>query len=93
MFDQVFPQLVASTSHDDTWRLWDIEKQEEILLQEGHNHPVLSRAAVVASFMVYLVGFRSRHPSLWVTDRYVGHEWCRESMGSSHWSDSPSSYI
>ncbi|EER05369.1 wd-repeat protein, putative [Perkinsus marinus ATCC 50983] len=40
----VFPQLVASTSHDDTWRLWDIEKQEEILLQEGHNHPVFGLA-------------------------------------------------
>ncbi|KAF4703084.1 U4/U6 small nuclear ribonucleoprotein Prp4, partial [Perkinsus olseni] len=40
----VYPQLVASTSHDDTWRLWDIEKQEEILLQEGHNHPVPSLA-------------------------------------------------
>ncbi|KAF4737435.1 U4/U6 small nuclear ribonucleoprotein Prp4, partial [Perkinsus olseni] len=40
----VYPQLVASTSHDDTWRLWDIEKQEEILLQEGHNHPVFGLA-------------------------------------------------
>jgi len=28
--------LLASTSHDNTWRLWDVETQAEILLQEGH---------------------------------------------------------
>ena len=29
-------QFVLSTSDDETWRMWDINKQEEILLQEGH---------------------------------------------------------
>ncbi len=28
--------LVLSTSDDETWRIWDLNKQEEILLQEGH---------------------------------------------------------
>jgi len=28
--------LLASTSHDMTWRLWDVETQKELLLQEGH---------------------------------------------------------
>eukprot|EP00397_Hematodinium_sp_SG-2012_P015811 GEMP01016112.1.p1 GENE.GEMP01016112.1~~GEMP01016112.1.p1 ORF type:complete len:507 (+),score=79.39 GEMP01016112.1:20-1540(+) len=31
--------LLASTSHDTTWRLWDIETHTEILLQEGHAKP------------------------------------------------------
>ncbi|CAD7962445.1 unnamed protein product [Amoebophrya sp. A25] len=29
--------ILASTSHDQTWRLWDVEKQTEILCQEGHS--------------------------------------------------------
>ena len=33
-------QFVASTSDDETWRLWDIERREELLLQEGHIAPV-----------------------------------------------------
>jgi len=33
-------QYAMSTSHDATWRLWDIETQKEILLQEGHVKPV-----------------------------------------------------
>ena len=28
--------LLVSTSDDETWRLWDIERREELLLQEGH---------------------------------------------------------
>lgn len=32
--------LLASTSEDETWRLWDLERKEEILLQEGHVAPV-----------------------------------------------------
>jgi len=32
-------QLLGSTSHDATWRLWDVEKKKEILLQEGHSRP------------------------------------------------------
>lgn len=27
---------VASSSHDHSWRLWDIETQKELLIQEGH---------------------------------------------------------
>ncbi len=33
-------RYLASTSHDRTWRLWDIETKKEILLQEGHSAPV-----------------------------------------------------
>jgi U4/U6 small nuclear ribonucleoprotein PRP4 len=33
-------RYLASTSHDKTWRLWDIETKKEILLQEGHSAPV-----------------------------------------------------
>ena len=32
--------LLASSSHDKTWRLWDIERKKELLLQEGHGAPV-----------------------------------------------------
>jgi U4/U6 small nuclear ribonucleoprotein PRP4 len=31
---------LASTSHDKTWRLWDIETKKELLLQEGHSGAV-----------------------------------------------------
>ena len=31
---------VASASFDGTWRLWDVEKQNELLLQEGHSKEV-----------------------------------------------------
>ena len=27
-------------SYDNSWRLWDLEAQEEILHQEGHSKPV-----------------------------------------------------
>lgn len=33
-------QFVASSSDDETWRLWDIQRKEELLLQEGHVAPV-----------------------------------------------------
>jgi len=33
-------KVIASTSHDKTWRLWDIETKKEILLQEGHSASV-----------------------------------------------------
>lgn len=29
---------MASTSHDETWRVWDLEKRQEILLQVQHQH-------------------------------------------------------
>jgi U4/U6 small nuclear ribonucleoprotein PRP4 len=33
-------KVLASTSHDKTWRLWDLETKKELLLQEGHISPV-----------------------------------------------------
>eukprot|EP00392_Amoebophrya_sp_AT5.2_P015556 g15763.t1 len=36
--------LVASTSHDQTWRLWDVETRTELLCQEGHSSGVYGLA-------------------------------------------------
>lgn len=33
-------KYVASASFDHTWRLWDVQKQQELLLQEGHSKEV-----------------------------------------------------
>jgi U4/U6 small nuclear ribonucleoprotein PRP4 len=33
-------KVIASASHDKTWRLWDIETKRELLVQEGHIYPV-----------------------------------------------------
>ena len=33
-------RVIASTSHDKTWRLWDIETKKELMLQEGHSNQV-----------------------------------------------------
>lgn len=33
-------RCLATTSHDETWRLWDVQTRQEILLQEGHSAPV-----------------------------------------------------
>ena len=38
------PQFVFSTSDDETWRLWDVGKKQELLLQEGHIGPVFAIA-------------------------------------------------
>ena len=38
-------RYVASTSYDCTWRLWDVETQKELLLQEGHSREVYPIAA------------------------------------------------
>lgn len=32
--------FLASGGFDHTWRLWDLESQRELLLQEGHSRPV-----------------------------------------------------
>lgn len=32
---------LATCCHDNSWRLWDMNKSEEILHQEGHSQPVL----------------------------------------------------
>lgn len=31
---------VATGSADKTWRLWDIEKKSQLLVQEGHSGPL-----------------------------------------------------
>jgi len=31
---------LASSGHDRTWRLWDLEKGKEVLVQEGHSGAV-----------------------------------------------------
>jgi len=33
-------KFLATTSHDQTWRLWDLETQKELLRQEGHSRGV-----------------------------------------------------
>ena len=38
-FDCVF--LMNKLSHDNSWRLWDLETKTELLHQEGHSRPVL----------------------------------------------------
>lgn len=35
-------QYAASASFDQTWKLWDVEKQKEILEQEGHDKEVFT---------------------------------------------------
>lgn len=37
-------KFLASTSHDETWRLFSLDPFKEILLQEGHNGPVYGLA-------------------------------------------------
>ena len=50
---------VASASFDTTWRLWDVETQVELLLQEGHSKEVYSiefqdDGSLIASGLVFL---------------------------------------
>jgi U4/U6 small nuclear ribonucleoprotein PRP4 len=47
-------RYLGSASYDGTWRLWDVEKSQELLLQEGHSKEVYALAfqndgALVAS--------------------------------------------
>lgn len=37
-------KFLACVVHDNSWRLWDVERTEEILHQEGHSRPVLDIA-------------------------------------------------
>jgi WD40 repeat protein len=51
---------IGSASYDGTWRLWDVEKKKQLLLQEGHSKEVFALAfqddgALVASgYVVFL---------------------------------------
>lgn len=38
--DTLSCQTLCSYSYDHSWRLWDLEAQEEILHQEGHSKGV-----------------------------------------------------
>ena len=40
-------KVCGTTSFDKTWRLWDVETGQEVLLQEGH-----SRAVYAIAFQV-----------------------------------------
>lgn len=33
-------RLLGSASYDTSWRLWDVERQQELMLQEGHSKEV-----------------------------------------------------
>lgn len=33
-------RFLGTAVHDNSWRMWDLERQEEILFQEGHSKPV-----------------------------------------------------
>lgn len=35
-------RYVGTASFDTTWRLWDIDTQTELLLQEGHSREVFA---------------------------------------------------
>ena len=57
-------------SHDNSWRLWDLEAQEEILHQEGHSKPVYDIAfqrdgalAVTGYVSFYLLSLDVRKPA------------------------------
>ena len=43
-YSEFYPlnNFLGSCSDDCTFRLWDINKSKEILLQEGHNYPIFS---------------------------------------------------
>jgi len=52
-------RYLGSASYDGTWRLWDVERGDELLLQEGHSKEVYAIAfqqdgALVASGCVPL---------------------------------------
>lgn len=33
-------RFLGTCCYDSSWRLWDLEQQEEVLHQEGHTRPV-----------------------------------------------------
>lgn len=53
---------VASASFDTTWRLWDVNTSQELLLQEGHSREVYSvefqsdGSLVASGSVVFLLG-------------------------------------
>ncbi|XP_055388219.1 U4/U6 small nuclear ribonucleoprotein Prp4-like [Condylostylus longicornis] len=56
-------RYLGSTSHDETWRFWDIATQTELLLQEGHSSCVDTLLAhdKLISEVVYEVSIISIH--------------------------------
>lgn len=55
---------VATASFDKTWRLWDIQKQEELLLQEGHGKEVYCIAFQCDGALLCSAGFDCT-PMVW----------------------------
>lgn len=60
-------KYLVSTSHDKTWRLWDIETRKEIIAQTGHTKPLYALSlqcdgslvvSILLSFL-FLVHWRS----------------------------------
>lgn len=43
---------VASASFDGTWRLWDVEKEKELLMQSGHSKEVYTVACQVDGSLI-----------------------------------------
>eukprot|EP00127_Corallochytrium_limacisporum_P007029 Clim_evm37s240 gene=Clim_evmTU37s240 len=54
------PSLLATACHDHSWRLFDVERSEEVLHQEGHSAPV------------YNVTFAQSHPALLASAGFDG---------------------
>ncbi|CCE64825.1 hypothetical protein TPHA_0I03240 [Tetrapisispora phaffii CBS 4417] len=52
-------KYLGSSSFDNTWRLWDIEKKKEILLQEGHSKEIFSLAFHTDGSLTATAGFDS----------------------------------
>eukprot|EP01017_Pseudomicrothorax_dubius_P043390 TRINITY_DN7216_c0_g2_i1.p1 TRINITY_DN7216_c0_g2~~TRINITY_DN7216_c0_g2_i1.p1 ORF type:complete len:523 (-),score=97.80 TRINITY_DN7216_c0_g2_i1:10-1578(-) len=44
---------IFSTSHDKTWRMWDLETKKDILTQTGHSKPVYALAVHPDGSLVY----------------------------------------
>ena len=52
-----------SHSFDHSWRLWDLEAQDEVLHQEGHSKPVYD-IAFQADGAIVVTGYLTPPPSL-----------------------------
>ena len=85
-------RYVASASFDTSWRLWDVEKGKELLLQEGHSKEVYTvefqgDGSLIASGYV----FSHFHPIAHLrltgpTSQWFGRNWT--DLGRTNWSNS-----